>query len=116
MRSECAMVEDTLQWGAGLGKALKSGEDSVMGVMPLFHVYGLTTVMNFAVLSGAAIVLEPTPDLEHWMKDIQRHKPKLFHGSPRIYNAVNNSPLAQKDDLRSIDACISGSAPLLLET
>src|SRR5258708_3287049 len=116
MLSHRALVANTLECGAWLGKALKGGEDSVMGVMPLFHVYGLTTVMNFAVLSGAAIVLEPTPDLEHWMKDIQRHKPKLFHGSPRIYNAVNNSPLAQKYDLRSIDACISGSAPLLMET
>ena len=34
---------------------MRDGEDSVMGVMPLFHVYGLTTVMNFAVLSGGNV-------------------------------------------------------------
>ena len=116
MLSQRALVANTIQCAAWFGKALQEGKDAVMGVMPLFHVYGLTTVMNFAVLQGAAIVLEPTPDLERWLKDIQRHKPKLFHGSPRIYNAVNNSPLARKYDLRSIDACISGSAPLLMET
>jgi long-chain acyl-CoA synthetase len=116
MLSHRALVANTLQCAAWFGRAMVNGKDSVMGVMPLFHVYGLTTVMNFAVLSGGAIILEPQLDLEHVMKDIQRHKPKLFHGAPRIYNAINNSPLAQKYDLRSITACISGSAPLLMET
>jgi long-chain acyl-CoA synthetase len=116
MLSHRALVANTLQCAAWFGKAMRDGKDSVMGVMPLFHVYGLTTVMNFAVLSGGAIILEPQLDLEHVMKDIQRHKPKLFHGAPRIYNAINNSPLAKKYDLRSITACISGSAPLLMET
>ena len=116
MLSHRALVANTLQCAAWFGQAMRNGKDAVMGVMPLFHVYGLTTVMNFAVLSGGAIILEPQLDLEHVMKDIQRHKPKLFHGAPRIYNAINNSPLAQKYDLRSITACISGSAPLLMET
>ncbi|HEV2250513.1 MAG TPA: long-chain fatty acid--CoA ligase [Candidatus Limnocylindria bacterium] len=116
MLSHRALVANTLQCAAWFGRAMRDGKDAVMGVMPLFHVYGLTTVMNFAVLSGGAIILEPQLDLEHVMKDIQRHKPKLFHGAPRIYNAINNSPLAQKYDLRSITACISGSAPLLMET
>jgi long-chain acyl-CoA synthetase len=116
MLSNRALVANTLQCAAWFGKAMRDGQDAVMGVMPLFHVYGLTTVMNFAVLSGAAIILEPQLDLEHVLKDIQRHKPKLFHGAPRIYNAINNSPLAEMYDLRSITACISGSAPLLMET
>jgi len=116
MLSHRALVANTLQCAAWFGKAMRNGVDSVMGVMPLFHVYGLTTVMNFAVVSGGAIVLEPQLDLEQVLKDIQRHRPKLFNGAPRIYNAINNSPLATKYDLRSIDACISGSAPLLMET
>jgi long-chain acyl-CoA synthetase len=116
MLSHRALVANTLQCAAWFGKAMHDGKDAVMGVMPLFHVYGLTTVMNFAVLTGSAIILEPQLDLEHVMKDIQRHKPRLFHGAPRIYNAINNSPLATKYDLRSITACISGSAPLLMET
>ena len=116
MLSHRALVANMLQCAAWFGKAMRNGADSVMGVMPLFHVYGLTTVMNFAVVSGGAIILEPQLDLEHVLKDIQRHRPKLFNGAPRIYNAINNSPLATKYDLRSIDACISGSAPLLMET
>jgi len=68
------------------------------------------------VQSGVAMILEPQLDLEHVLKDTQTHKPKLFHGAPRIYNALINSPLATKYDLRSIVACISGSAPLMMET
>src|SRR5881396_1378600 len=84
MLSHRALVANTLQCSAWFGHAMHDGKDAVMAVMPLFHVYGLTTVMNFAVLSGGGLILEPAPDLEHWMKDIQRHKPTLFHGSPRI--------------------------------
>jgi long-chain acyl-CoA synthetase len=50
------------------------------------------------------------------LKDVQHHKPNTFSGAPRIYNALINSPLATKFDLRSIEACVSGSAPLLVET
>jgi long-chain acyl-CoA synthetase len=116
MLSHRALVANALQCKAWFGPALKDGEDAVMAVMPLFHIYGLTTVLNFAIQSGAAVVLEPALDLEHVLKDTQTHRPRLFHGAPRIYNAINNSPLATKYDLRSIRACISGSAPLLLET
>jgi long-chain acyl-CoA synthetase len=116
MLSHRALVANALQCSAWFGHAMREGQDAVMAVMPLFHVYGLTTVMNFAVLTAGAMILEPQLELEHVLKDIQAHKPKLFHGAPRIYNAIINSPLAKKYDLRSIVACISGSAPLMIET
>jgi long-chain acyl-CoA synthetase len=116
MLTHRGLVANTLQCKAWFGPALEDGRDAVMAVMPFFHVYGLTTVMSFAVQSGAAMILEPQLDLAHVLKDTQRHRPRLFHGAPRIYNAVINSPLATRYDLRSIRACISGSAPLLIET
>jgi long-chain acyl-CoA synthetase len=116
MLSHRALVANALQCSAWFGHAMREGQDAVMAVMPLFHVYGLTTVMNFAVLTAGAMILEPQLELGHVLKDIQAHKPKLFHGAPRIYNAIINSPLAKKYDLRSIVACISGSAPLMIET
>jgi long-chain acyl-CoA synthetase len=72
--------------------------------------------MLLAVQAAAALILEPQFDLEHILKDIAKHKPDTFPGAPRIYNAIVNSPLATKYDLRSIRACISGSAPLMVET
>ena len=115
MLSHRALVANTLQCRAWFTN-LRDGGDAAMAVMPFFHVYGLTVVMSLAVQAAAAMVLEPQLDLEHLLKDIQRHRPQMFCGAPIIYNAINNSPLAKKYDLRSIEACISGSAPLLLET
>jgi long-chain acyl-CoA synthetase len=115
MLSHRALVANTMQSRSWFTN-LRDGQDAVMAVMPFFHVYGLTVVMSLAVQAAAAMILEPQFDLAHVLKDVQKHRPKLFSGAPRIYNAINNSPLAQKYDLRSIEACISGSAPLLVET
>jgi long-chain acyl-CoA synthetase len=115
MLSHRALVANILQCRAWFTN-LKDATGTGMAVMPFFHVYGLTVVMSLAVQAAAAMILEPQLDLGHLLADVQRHRPKLFSGAPIIYNAINNSPLATKYDLRSIEACISGSAPLLVET
>src|SRR4029079_10458401 len=115
MLSHRALVANILQcraWFVGT----KDAEGTTMAVMPFFHVYGLTVVMGLAVQSAGAMVLEPQFDLKHVLKDIAKHKPSTFSGAPRIYNAIINSPLAKEYDLKSIGACISGSAPLMVET
>ena len=115
MLSHRALLANTLQARAWFNN-LVDGRDTMMAVMPLFHVYGLTTVMNMGVQAAAALILEPQFDLARVLADTQKFRPKLFHGAPRIYNAIVNAPQAASYDLRSIEACISGSAPLMLET
>ena len=115
MLSHRALVANTLQCRSWFASE-QDGTGVGMAVMPFFHVYGLTVVMAQAVQAAAAMVLEPQFELERILKDIEHHKPATFPGSPRIYNAIVNSPLATKYDLRSIGACISGSAPLMVET
>ncbi|HEU5287267.1 MAG TPA: long-chain fatty acid--CoA ligase [Candidatus Limnocylindria bacterium] len=115
MLSHHALVANTLQCRAWFAH-LEESKGVAMAVMPFFHVYGLTVVMSLAVQSASAMVLEPQFELERVLKDVARHKPTTFSGAPRIYNAIINSPLAKQYDMRSIQACISGSAPLLVET
>ncbi len=115
MLTHRALVANALQSRAWFTN-LRDGQDAIMAVMPLFHVYGLTVVMNLAVQSAAALILEPEFDVQRVLRDIHKHRPKLFPGAPRIYNVINASPLAERYDLRSVEACISGSAPLLVET
>src|SRR5919204_5710188 len=91
MLSHRALVANTLQSRAWFTN-LRDGEGVAMAVMPFFHVYGLTVVMSLAVQCGAAMILEPQFDLDHVLKDVQKHRPKMFSGAPRIYNAINNSP------------------------
>ena len=89
--------------------------DRMLAVMPFFHVYGLTVVMNLAVLGRMTIVLIPRPDLKHIFAAIEKHRPRFFPGAPRIYILLNESRDLAKCDLRSIESFLSGSAPLPVE-
>ncbi|MBY7143216.1 long-chain-fatty-acid--CoA ligase [Virgibacillus sp. NKC19-3] len=93
----------------------KEGEEVVLGVLPFFHVYGMTTVMNMAVMQGFKMILLPNFDAEEVLKTIQKQKPTLFPGAPTIYIGILSHPAINKYDLSSIQACISGSAPLPVE-
>ncbi|GGB27915.1 long-chain-fatty-acid--CoA ligase [Virgibacillus dakarensis] len=91
------------------------GKEVVLGVLPFFHVYGMTTVMNMSIMFGAKMVLLPKFDAEEVLKTIQKQKATLFPGAPTIYVGLLNHPNLKKYDLASIEACISGSAPLPVE-
>lgn len=93
----------------------KQGQETVMGVLPFFHVYGMTTVMNMSVMFGSKMILLPKFEAAEVLKTIQKQKPTLFPGAPTIYIGLLNHPDINKYDLSSIKACISGSAPLPTE-
>src|SRR5207245_263453 len=89
--------------------------DRILAIMPFFHAYGLTVVMNLAVLNSMTMVLIPRPDLRHIFLAIQKHRPRFFPGAPRIYILLSESRDLAKYDLRSIEWFLSGSAPLPVE-
>lgn len=91
------------------------GNESILGVLPFFHVYGMTAVMNLSIMEGYKMILLPKFDVETTLKTIEKQKPTLFPGAPTIYIALLNHPDLMKYDLSSIKICISGSAPLPVE-
>ncbi|KHE71736.1 long-chain-fatty-acid--CoA ligase [Halobacillus sp. BBL2006] len=93
----------------------EEGKDIVLGVLPFFHVYGMTSVMNLSVMMGSKMILMPKFDAEEVLKVIDKQRPTLFPGAPTIYIALLNHPNLKKYDLSSIEACLSGSAPLPVE-
>ncbi|MDV6378136.1 long-chain-fatty-acid--CoA ligase [Sporosarcina sp. GW1-11] len=93
----------------------EDGKETIMGVLPFFHVYGMTTVLIFAVMKGHRMVLIPKFDFKTTLKEIDKQKPTLFPGAPTIYIGLLNHPDIEKYDLSSIKACISGSAALPVE-
>ena len=112
-RNVVANVYQMRSWA--LPVKVNQGEGVIMGVMPLFHVYGMVTVMHFSVLTGSAMVLLPRFDTEQVLKAINRYRPDFFPGVPTMYVAINNFANVNKYDLHSIKACVSGAAPLPLE-
>lgn len=93
----------------------REGEEVVLGALPFFHVYGMTTVMILSVLQASKMVLIPKPDPDTLLKTIQKQRPTMFPGAPTMYIGLLNHPDLAKYDLSSIDSCISGSAPLPVE-
>ncbi|MFJ8245731.1 AMP-binding protein [Peribacillus asahii] len=108
------LIANTKMCQAWLYKS-KPGQEKVLGILPFFHVYGMTTVLLLSVLDGNMMLLLPKFDVETVLKTIHKHKPTIFPGAPTIYIGILNHPDLKKYDLSSIKACLSGSAPLPLE-
>ena len=100
---------------AGMGLTDASCE-RVLGVLPLFHIFALTSVMMLSVQTGALMILMPRFDLQDLLKTIARAKPTMFPAVPTIYSAIVEEAGKRKLNLGSIRLCISGGAPLPMET
>ncbi len=94
---------------------VKEGEGKMLGVLPFFHVFAMTAVMNFSVANALEIIALPRFDLKDSLKIIAKKKPTFFPAVPAIYSAINASPLRDKYDLSSLRYCLSGGAPLPIE-
>lgn len=94
----------------------EGGKETVMGALPFFHSYGMTTSMNFALATGNRLLCIPNPrDLADVLKNVDKYKPTLFPAVPTLYTAINNYPDIGKYNVRSIRACLSGGAGLPVE-
>jgi long-chain acyl-CoA synthetase len=87
----------------------------MLGALPFFHVFGLTTAMNLAIYLGWGDILIPKPQPEPLIRAIQKFKPTFAPLVPTMYIGILNHPYIDKIDLTSIKGCFSGSAPLPVE-
>jgi long-chain acyl-CoA synthetase len=115
MLSHRNLVANTIQMRSWVWDARPEKREVFLGVIPFFHSYGLTVVMNFAIAVAGAMVLLPRFVMKDVLRAIARFRPTIFPAVPTIYNAIANHPMAGRYDLRSIRVCISGAAPLPLE-
>ena len=90
-------------------------QQRVIGVLPLFHVFALTSVLNFSVAIGAEMILLPRFQLRQLLATLRRTKPTYFPAVPTIYGAINVIAARKTLDFSSIRACVSGGAPLPVE-
>ena len=88
------------------------GKETALAVIPFFHVFALTTLLNFSVMMATTIIALPRFDLKQVLKTIHQKKPTIFPAVPTIYTAINNAKDLKEYNLRSINYCVSGGAPL----
>lgn len=95
---------------------LREGKETILAVLPFFHVYGVTLAMNAGLLLGARTILIAGGWVPAEVFDaIGRYQPSVFPGVPTLYVAILNDERSRAFDLSSIDMCISGGAPLPVE-
>ncbi|HZG75302.1 MAG TPA: long-chain fatty acid--CoA ligase [Paenibacillus sp.] len=93
----------------------KKGEERFLAALPLFHVFGLTVLMNQAALLAGELILLPRFEAETVLKTIDKKKPTVFPGAPTMYIALINHPRINEYDMSSVEVCVSGSSSLPLE-
>ncbi|QNQ10135.1 AMP-binding protein [Sphingomonas alpina] len=89
--------------------------DRILGVLPLFHVFANTCVLNRTVLNGGCIVMLPRFDSGQVLAAIHRTKATALPGVPTMYQALLDHPKIGQTDFSSLRICISGGAPLSSE-
>ncbi len=86
-----------------------------IGVLPFFHSFGLTCVMNYSLWMGGAMVLIPRPEPLVILEAVHKHKVNFFPAVPTMYVGLLNHPDLAKYNISSIRGCFSGAAPLPME-
>ena len=105
-----ANAEQVARWAPHLVR----GEESFLGVLPFFHVFAMTVVMNFAIRTASTMIILPRFELAALMQLINTTKPTVMPAVPTLFNAIMNFPQVKNHNLRSLKFCISGGAPLPL--
>jgi long-chain acyl-CoA synthetase len=118
MLDEWALLEQ--EDGKPAVKLSSATQQTFMGVLPWYHSYGLTLTLLTACAGGYEVVCVPDPragkpPFTEVLHLIQKHRVTVLHGVPTLYTAIINHPLVNRFNLRSIQYCASGAAPLPLE-
>lgn len=90
-------------------------EDRIIGVLPLFHVFANTCVLNRTVANGGCIVLLPRFHAGQVLQTIARTKATSLPGVPTMYQALLDHPKLGHTDFSHLRVCVSGGAPLPAE-
>jgi long-chain acyl-CoA synthetase len=91
-----------------------------VGVLPLFHIYAMTCVMNAAISSGGFMLLFPRPpaDMIEWAVQVEkwgRGTDMAMPGVTVLFNMINKTTGIERYDLSPLKRCLSGAGPLTRE-
>jgi long-chain acyl-CoA synthetase len=114
MLSHANLVANMLQCRAWFPH-FTPGAERTVAVLPFFHVFAMTVLLNLPISIGEEIVLLPRFELTRLLKTIHRKRPTTFAGVPTLFTAMLGAKHLKRYDLTSIRSCISGGAPLPVE-
>ncbi len=106
------LVANLIQLHAYTPDGMSLGSETFLGVIPLFHIYGVECVLNLCVYMGGRLVLLPRFDVTEVLEAIRDQHPTLWPGVPTMYVALLQRPDVSEYGVDSIRLCNSGSAPM----
>jgi long-chain acyl-CoA synthetase len=104
-------VDQITSWLQGI----RPGQERFLCVVPIFHVLGMTTVMNWPICVASTMILVPRFEIKDFLKTVTKSRPTIAILVPTILTAMVNYPEISKYDISSINYVVSGSAPLPVE-
>lgn len=109
------VVADLCLIKGAVGKWYKTGEDKILGVLPFFHIYGLTGLVHQPLQRGIELVVMPAFDLKLFLSTIQDHKITFIYVAPPVIVRLARDKMVDNYDLSSVKMITSGAAPLTRE-
>ncbi len=105
------LVANTLQISSWIVRA-RRGKETVISVLPFFHVYGMAVAMNVPIHLASTLVILPRFEVMATLQAIKRYRPTFFPGVPTMFVALSQEKTAEKYNLSSLRVCYSGAAHL----
>jgi long-chain acyl-CoA synthetase len=93
----------------------KPGEERVLCVLPLFHIFALTAVLLRAMIAGDTVILRERFDARHTLNDIEQHQVSWLLGVATMYIALIGQEGIERRNLSSLTCCIAGGASMPVE-
>ncbi len=106
-----ANMQQIMAWCGGL----EPTKEKIIGILPFFHVFAMTGVMNLGVATAAEIIMMPRFVLNDALKLIASTRPTIMPVVPTVLTAMLNHPAIKTFDMSSLKYCLSGGAPLPVE-
>lgn len=107
-----ANVSTNAQQSFAWFSTMSADNNTTLGILPFFHVFAMTVVINLAVIGGREIVALPRFDIKQVLRAIKHRRITCLPAVPAIYNAINHQSRVRPRDLASLQLCIAGGAPL----
>ncbi|CAO3597553.1 unnamed protein product [Absidia cylindrospora] len=115
MSTHTNITSNLLQIDAVLGPHMNANKDRVLGVLPFFHIFGLTVVIHMSLFWGIPLTVMTKFDLPLFCETIQKHQISFSCLVPPILVLLAKHPLIDSYDLSSLRQIVSGAAPLSAE-
>jgi len=109
----CAQYLETT--GGTPTRVLDEGVERILIVLPLFHIFALSSVMMLGIRLGGALVLYTRFDADAVVQELDKGRISVFSGVPTMFMGILSHPRAREANLRSLKFCGSGGAPLPVE-